>query len=356
MALYYNKMRIVFITDTHVLFKNPDNRTDLVKESMEIFYWLDSKYEELKYDAIFHGGDLMDRGYKQVKQEDLLSFLTILKRLKDKTDGEMYINIGNHELNFPKDNLFFSIVDVISNPLKERLFTNFNNAKEILEPIFKAPTSLEVGNVVFKFLGFDREKNYKISKEGVEDKFVVGLYHDDLVSFESAENLYHHKTGHGLALKNTDIMENVNIALCGHIHIPLEDMVLDNKRQTLIITPGSPISRTTSEIHSSIKIPIIDINTDTGEFNIIYETYELPNQENSFIKEVVQENKKKYELAKIIQNDKTIAKGKNGMFESLLDSIEDIEIRSILIESLEIDTLNLADKLQEIEKAYFNLI
>ena len=60
-------MRILYVTDLHQVFKNPTNRTDLIREGIDITNKIaEELVVEHRIDAIIQGGDLCDRDYTAI--------------------------------------------------------------------------------------------------------------------------------------------------------------------------------------------------------------------------------------------------------------------------------------------------
>lgn len=301
----------------------------MVEDSFKILDFVEKTVSEEKIDTILHGGDLMDRGYDVVKSEHLIELVRKLSKINKMVDGRMYINIGNHELTYNKDNLFYDITEIYNDKFEGTL--NYKISKtDTIENLFINPSYLLGDKVLIYFLGYDKKQRYKIPDELSEGRKVIALFHDSYDSAISRQYLIEQLYQNGIKMDTTDVFNNIDIALFGHIHTPIEPFTINNSRNTLVITPGSTITRTVSEIHQEINLPILDINEETGDVGISYVTYTLPDYSTVFLKEVVDKNSANYQFSKILDKDKTIHFNRSNLLESIYEKIEDPRIISII--------------------------
>lgn len=307
--------------DWHLLNENPNNRINLRDKGLQLL-------DELLYIAKQNGitghiqlGDFADRGFKT----DLTYVSQVLRVAKDYYDyfGDNNIMMfGNHELTYYKDNIYYTITDVQSESIKEQI-QGLNIPKNVYS-FFKAPSMLDYGPLKIYLFHFNKKnKNYKVLQNHPQ---CIALYHDDLITFESKQELYHHKLGNGIDVANTDIFNNVDWAICGHIHTPLETFQLNNPRQTVIDVPGCGIQRTIAERHNHIKLPIIGI--DQSGYHIEYLTFQIGDIEATELKEVIQEQKRKKEVVKVIQQKKDTFEW--ASYDEFLGRITNPEVRRFI--------------------------
>ena len=139
-----------------------------------------------------------------------------------------------------------------------------------------------------------------------------------MISFDSKQELYHHKLGHGISIVDTNILENVDIAICGHIHVPIVPFNMSNKRNTLFVSPGSMCQRTVAETHTKIDIPVICIN---GEGVVIeYIPFNLGKVQDTVISDIAIKQKKVRESNKKLKNF-TKVYGNSQDLEDLINSL-----------------------------------
>ena len=333
-------VRVLILTDTHLTLKNPSNRVKMIEEGIDTFKDILNIVSDNNVDVVIHMGDLYDRGYKHIPQDSFVDQINIMKTLSDKVNGNTYMVMGNHPYSYSIDNPEFVISEFFDDKLNE--IYKFKEKLDVLVPIWKCPSYLDIGTTRLNFIHFDPQKRYKTPENNMQAN--IGLYHDDFVTFQSKEELYHHKYGHGVEVSQTDAFENIDTAIIGHIHVPMDDFMLTNSKNTDIIIPGALVNRTTNELHEYVDLPIIDINT-SGEimnedkllpYKIEKFRYYLPKYLESFIDDKVKENKQMYEFAKLIKETKI--KGREiTLLDEYLRSLKNPKVSELIKNA---DTLN----------------
>ena len=217
---------------------------------------------------------------------------------------------------------------------------------KLILPLIKAPDNLIIGGCEFIFNHFNKNNEFSCSKN--EDTFKVGLFHHDLVSFDSKQELYHHKIGHGLSLNHPKLSEYYHLIYNGHIHTPLNDLIINNK--TLFINSGSIMRRNSKEMHEKVDLPIMFIYKE-GIDLLKYE-FMLTPVEESFKMEVVEESRETYQMKKFIKEVRNNSHESESI-EELLSKITDDNIKFIISSSD--NQLNFKLKSEELyEDIYFN--
>lgn len=307
------KVMIPVLTDTHILYKEPTNRTNFFITTLSYLHNIADIFEANNFKIGIHGGDLHDRGDEETVTDKRNAVEEALNRISSAVE-DMYIVYGNHEETYLNNNLFFSYTDVKSSVI-QRLLKGRTTLKPI-RPFFQAVDKLSFGDVEIHFMHYDKERRYKLPK----DKFNICIFHEDIISFESQEELYHHKIGHGIRITDTDIMENVDIAICAHIHTPLLPFRMNNTRSTLVITPGSLCHRTTAEKHTKVDIPIICLNEEG--VTIEYIPFNLGEVQETVLKEIDEKQKKVYKANKALKAFKKVYSNAQDL-EDLINSLPD---------------------------------
>lgn len=342
--------RVIVLTDTHLVLKNPSNRLKMIEEGIDIINGISKVVKENNIDIVVHTGDLYDRGYPKVPQDLYIEQINSMKELSKLVNGHMYMCMGNHSYSYAENNPEFVITDISGDEKLMEIY-KYKNSLKLSVPIWKAFPLLKVGVVNIHLVHFDPMKRYNI-KDG--NRYNIGIFHDDFVTFQSKEELYHHKYGKGIDVVNTDIFDSFNTAIIGHIHKPLMDFRLNNFRMTEMIIPGSLVNRTTAEKHEYVDLPIIEIS-ESGkildeEYNLPYKItktrFYLPKFEDSFDLEKVEENKKMYEYAKTIKRSKIAGKD-NELFEEFIKSLKNPLIEELIRTAEDIKTLKSEDFFKE---------
>ena len=202
-------------------------------------------------------GDWYDKGYRSTGRVFADSFYDM--EIAKAVNGCAYICLGNH---------FFLERD--SNPEMYLIQPSYLYKPRISvpmqEPTFKTADHIIIGKTQISFFHFSKtDKNYYAKREpGVE--FHIGVYHDECVLpsdirtqagfFGSTSNDY---------LNN--IYENVDVAICGHIHtaIGVRNYTLNSGKVVPIIVPGALAITENKDIakHKSVMCPVATI-TDEG--------------------------------------------------------------------------------------------
>lgn len=317
--------RILIVPDTHFVMNNPSNRVDLIAEGLNILEWVVETVKEEEITRIIFLGDIFDRGYDKIDHKIFSDFYMGFKKVSESVNGKLNMLLGNHELTYSRGNPVYHWMfpykrawDIISRyekyPMKEALLI--------------APDELEYSNVYIEFNHFDPKRNYNRYKEY---KTLIGLYHDSLSGL-SNENFY----GSRDPVNIGELMVNNSLIIAGHIHIPQDIKIYSNNLNTKVLVPGAMVSRSTAEVHDSVRLPIINIYNEkiNGEFySLDYVNYDLPKFTDTFNKDIVDQNKTKYEIQKSIKRTQKMMESKLD-FETLLSKFpEDSDIKRLILDS-----------------------
>lgn len=211
-------------------------------------------------------GDWYDKGYRSTGRVFIDSYYDT--QISQAAKGGAYICLGNH---------FFLERD--SNPemyiIQPSYLYQPKDKVPMSHPIFKTAPCIVIGNVQISFFHFSKvDKNYvQPLQPGV--KYHIGVYHDDCVLPSDIRT----KAGYFGSTSNdylNNIYSNVDVAICGHVHVALGTSVytLNNGKQVPIIVPGALSITENKEIvkHTSVDCPVIWIDDETGTFELKYET------------------------------------------------------------------------------------
>lgn len=319
--------KIPVYTDTHWVLKEPSNRTRYLTKQISVLYNLDDFATANDMKLQIHAGDAWDRGdpvmntlyYNHLSNAIHNTFATRLT----------YIVRGNHEESYSKNNLFYAHTEIVSSALKEKL-----KQKDMIlpnTPYFRATDkiSLNINNtgkiLDIHFMHFNKEQKYYIPPN---ENFTVAVFHEDLLTLESKSKIYHHTKGMGIDLETTNIADNVDVIICGHIHTPMEPFRLNNARRTLVIVPGSLCQRTRAETHDHVNIPVI-CGTPTGEVVIEFARFNLGLIVETMDIEKDTQSVKQRQLQKQIKQKYIDKAEKSKNYQAFLDTL-DAEDRKLL--------------------------
>ena len=340
------------ISDLHILPKEPKNRKNLIPNIITLLNELIEIGVKNKIDGILFLGDIFDRSFSSVSTNYLSEIIDIFKRMSEKFD--LFAVFGNHELTYYKDNPYYMITDIKSETVLKQL-----KDKEIPKPIasyIKVIDNIDYGSVIINFIHFNKEN--KLYKTDVPDgKINICLYHDALVNFESEQKLYHHSIGYGINVLKTDIFENVDWAICGDTHTPLNTITLNNPRNTTFDVPGVMTIRTTADTHTKVKCPVISL----GNKGLLkqYITLNIGDYESTTDIEKVEIEKEKRELNKVLKKSREDIDKSLISYDNYIRSISDTRQRELLSlkpYAVSPDELDYNSFLMASEKLYDNII
>lgn len=307
--------RILVIPDTHFVMQNPSNRVNLIKEGYDILEWILESISKYNITRVIFLGDVFDRGYKEINHDIFSKYYWYIQKLNKKLDGNLNMVIGNHEITYSKDNPIYHWLEFGE---KARKLTQNRERFVIKEPLITAPDLIEYKNIVIEFNHFDKTKT--TYNKYIGDKELIGLYHDAIKNYTSSKSKIE------LDFNPVDVEELINrnsLIIGGHIHIPQNRGIYLNKLNTIVEVPGSMMVRSLNDTHSMVEVPMIEIYDDMIDnhyFKLEHIIYKLPDYDESFLDEVVEKNKEKYELQKNIQKAKEFSNIKMDI-DSLIQSI-----------------------------------
>lgn len=254
-----NKLRILFLTDTHIRGNTPKNRTDDLPKTLE------KKFKEVieivhdyNIDFLLHGGDLFDR--PDVSISIMSKFAPILNQM----EVPIYIICGNHDI-------FGHNPDTVNRTMLGLL--DALNIVKIINPDEKI--YLEKNNLKVQLTG--SPYTYNIDKEYDKSPYIVDEIPTDV---DYAIHMVHGMLLNkpfikGIPYTLVDDIKNTkaHITLSGHYHSGFGIINIDNK---YFVNPGSLIRITNSlvEINRAPKVALIDLDK-----NIHIELLELKTAE-----------------------------------------------------------------------------
>lgn len=249
--------RILFITDLHKRYQDSSS----IKGQIEVQRKIQEDIIAFnKANGVTHNviaGDWYDRGFHGLGQA--YGEMEMDKRLSESVNGNVYLCVGNHfylerdenpEMYIIQPNAF--IRPQVSIPVPDK-------------PVFNMVQTLQLGPVQIDFFHFNKINKDYISYRKPETTFHIGVYHDDSVvpGWVREQEGY---TGSSTQTYFNQIYANIDLAVHGHIHtkIGVTNISLADGRKVPLIIPGSLGITQNKEIfkHTSVKLPIIDIDDD----------------------------------------------------------------------------------------------
>jgi len=252
--------RILCITDWHLKDKDPRLISGYVNNSFRQFDEIAFLIEKFDIDSIIFLGDVFDGAINSTAM--IYSYTNAFKKLASK--ATLYLLVGNHFFNYMNSNPEVYLAQ--PNPLGgEYEPSRFHIPAD--EPIFHVVKELKINKTQIVFHHFHPKNKEYFTTPDPNCNYVVGLYHDECVLPNSILS----KTGY--TIQSDDLYLNrvyfgVNLALCGHIHIPMTPTTYG---KTALMVPGS-ISVTENSIrdrHTQVLLPLLDISEETCKLQIV---------------------------------------------------------------------------------------
>lgn len=263
-------IRILFLSDLHKKSTNPSNMPGYIKAldavQMDILRFV----KENQISHLVSMGDLYDKGYRSINRA--VSDMNMDKALSDAVRGNFYICLGNH---------FFLERD--SNPEMYMIQPNDmyrpNNQIFAVTPTIRAVPALRVGPIQISFFHYSKkDKNYRMNRDP-DCKYHIGVYHDDCVVPTAQRNAAMF-IGTTTTSYTDAILQNVNLAVVGHIHNPIGTFQVNVMgRLVPMIIPGS-LAITSSEMsafHTDVNLPIVEVS-NSGTVSVSYAKFDLHTQ------------------------------------------------------------------------------
>lgn len=340
----------ILVSDTHFTYKNKSNRHDYLSEIDFVKHKIDSiglSYKHMGYNPILvFLGDVYDNSYKDVTKA-LIEQDEMYKRKKT-IFNRIFSVLGNHDLHFPKNNPFWTLVSensVTVNNLPKTKFKALGNVG-----IIEVTDRLVDGNVVFNFNHYSSH-----ILEPVEGKVNIGLFHQDIVcspAINSAvsKGLNPYQSS-AIMLDDNDVIKNYDYSFFGHFHKYYGVWDIDNGRRIYYL--GSLVRPNHEEVSNNYlerNIPVVLV--ENGEFKgVVDNLFELPSRDVSVIDTLVKEQQEKRQKTKQrkllleheIFNESLIESIKmtfnDGVYNNVIDSMvnrQEDEIYQVLKGGIEI--------------------
>lgn len=295
-----DKAKVFIITDMHIWDKqigaNINYVNEIKKYATDILHMIER--EEVGEDEekiVVFLGDIFHREFNQVQES--LWWIGWFLELRMECD-RVFTVMGNHELTYYKNNLFWHMVNYIKSEKVNSIVDRAVTARGRLN-LIEVWDDFVVGGFRFKMFhnrcGFSRGKT---------DLPSIGLFHEAVLEEEISSVM----RSKGLDLKekyldryylrNLDVFENMKYAYLGHMHTAYGEFLVETDiGNELELNYLGSIGRTNSaEVVSGTErcVPILKINGD----EISEEKYRFQLEDNVLDLEIRDESKEKYEMKK----------------------------------------------------------
>ena len=251
--------RILFLPDLHKRGRDSDaikGQMDAIRLIQKDIIALNNQYK-FTHNIIL--GDWYHKGFHDLDQA--LGAIQEDRLLASSVNGNVYLLIGNHFYLERDCNPEMYIIQ------PNKLIKPIHDITMPETPIFKVVNTLRIGNVQIDFHHFSKvNKDYVAEREeGVT--YRVGLYHDDKTLPSWVREKAGYLSGSVSQPYLNKIYEDIDIAIHGHIHTPLDviKIPLASGKEVPVIIPGSLsiVTRKNSDVHDFVTLPILEINDDS---------------------------------------------------------------------------------------------
>ena len=311
------KNAYVIVTDTHFTYRNKPNRHNYLGE----IDFVKSKIDEIGLNYLARGynpilvflGDVYDNSYKDVTKA-LIEQDEMYNR-KQTIYNRMFSVFGNHDLHFPKNNPFWTLVSKDSISVENLPTTRFNPLGDV--GILEVVDRIVDGNVVLNF------NHYSSSiLQPIPNKINIGLFHQDIVcspAINSAVNKgLNPYQSEAIMLDDKDVLTGYDYSFFGHFHKYYGVWEIDGGRKIYYL--GSLVRPNHEEVSDNyLERNIPAILVEDGEFKSVENNlFNLPSRKDSVIEVLVKEQQEKRKKAK----EKKILLEHELFNESLIESIK----------------------------------
>ena len=311
------KNAYVIVTDTHFTYRNKPNRHNYLGE----IDFVKSKIDEIGISYIARGynpilvflGDVYDNSYKDVTKA-LMEQDEMYNR-KQKIFNRMFSVLGNHDLHFPKNNPFWTLVSRDSVNVENTPTTRFNPLGDV--GIIEVVDRIFDGNVV---LNFNHYSSNILAP--VPNKINIGLFHQDIVcspAINSAVNKglnpYQHDA---IMLDDRDVLTGYDYSFFGHFHKYYGVWEIDGGRKIYYL--GSLVRPNHEEVSDNyLERNIPAVLVEDGELKAVENNlFNLPSRKDSVIDVKVKEQQEKRKKTK----ERKLLLEQELFNDSLIDSIK----------------------------------
>lgn len=312
------KNAYVIVTDTHFTYRNKPNRHDYL---MEIDY-VKSKIDEIGISYLKRGytpiliflGDVYDNSYKDVTKA-LIEQDEMYKR-KQNIFPRIFSVLGNHDLHFPKNNPFWTLVSNDSISVNNLPTARFKPLGDV--GVLEVVDRINDGDVVFNFNHYSSDVLNPIN-----DKINIGLFHQDIVcspaissAINKGLNPYQHSS---IMLDDKDVLVGYDYSFFGHFHKYYGTWEIDSGRRIYYL--GSLVRPNHEEVSDNyLERNIPTVLVEDGKFVGIEDNlFNLPSRLLSVIDVKVKEQQEKRKKTK----ERKLLLEHELFNESLVDSIKD---------------------------------
>lgn len=298
-------MKLLFITDTHIRGTSPKNRKDNFPESLQRkIDEIISAANELKVDAVLHGGDFFDTPNPSLSV--CLQFIPAFMRSK----APVYTIAGNHDIfGHNPDTLPRTMLGFLSGLGTIRLLGSGEK------------TCLKNEELCIQISG--QHYHYDMDRRSAELDYCITKDDGCDYALHMVHGMLYNKTLPFVHTVIDDIVHTeADVTLCGHNHLGFEPVDYQGK---LFLNPGS-ISRLSNHRVELIRHPsaiLLDFSPQGVSYEYIYLKAALKGEEvldrSALEKAAFQEEK----LAEFIREIRTSGDFKHSALDEIIQAVAD---------------------------------
>ena len=158
---------VVIIPEQHLWDKAISSIPNMMEDNQEIIEEIYKLITSLHNPVVIFDGDIFHRGTPSTDNAmQLYDYPLTLHKL---CNGNVFSVVGNHELSYKKNNIFWGIADIKSNYIKNIITTPYN----IKSPIIKVVDELKIGRNLFCFGHYGSEFYGELEDGDIDDVTLI---------------------------------------------------------------------------------------------------------------------------------------------------------------------------------------
>jgi hypothetical protein len=298
---------LIIFPEPHCWDKNISTVQNSLGEVKEHMNFIRQVVEHAENPVVISPGDLFHRGFSDFTEA--LYWISYWIDIQQLTSDNVYTVVGNHELSYPVNNPFWSMIDNHSDVI----------TKSVKFPVSMLPIINVCDNkvfsgvqVVFGHYGVPI-KNYTIS----ESEPTILITHNNILTPEIAnvlKNKYHRKLPSeylscGSFRDDACIphIENLKEVFIGHMHTAYSNFTLDEMMNKLHMKFGIHYLGSTGRTNASefndddLERTVFCLKVDSGSYEIETHKFSLYFRDKCIKNDVVRDHQDKYDLNKKVK-------------------------------------------------------
>lgn len=323
---------VIIIPEQHLYYKSLGTAPTTLQDNRDIIRKIYSKIDTLVNPTVLFVGDIFHRGIPST--ENTYELLDYIRTLYQKTQGRVFSVVGNHELTYRRDNIFWGMADIRSEYLKVLNVKQISLAtKQII-----VPDELVIGNMQYSFMHYNRVYPSIFDVAPDVDAITV-LSHNSILNSDISTLLKSQGQNLHEAFINVSSLHDAGVIpptnkvkymYVGHMHtahgnFKVEKEYIQGVCHNFKLRYLASLGRTNhSEFTDDIlrQLPIHVIRNGVFEREDIFEI-ELPKRVVSVDESLVSAQKESYERSKEYRELKSVESHNVDLIDSILEYLHD---------------------------------